>query len=67
MTTAQLFTFTGNSTTIPLLPANQADTCLFDNNGNLDDTSCDTTNPEADQVRLFHDFTNVLSLTNCHL
>ncbi|KAJ3904413.1 hypothetical protein F5879DRAFT_955056 [Lentinula edodes] len=50
VTTAQLFTFTGNSTTIPLLPANQADTCLFDNNGNLDDTSCDTTNPEADQM-----------------
>ncbi|KAJ3850754.1 hypothetical protein EV368DRAFT_44667 [Lentinula lateritia] len=61
VTTAQLFAFTGNSTTIPLLPANQADTCLFDNNGNLDDTSCDTTNPEADQVRLFYDYsTDVL-------
>ncbi|KAJ3995446.1 hypothetical protein F5050DRAFT_1573542 [Lentinula boryana] len=52
VTNSQLFTFTGNSTTIPLLPTNQADTCLFDNNGNLDVTSCDTANPEADEVRV---------------
>ncbi|KAJ3826632.1 hypothetical protein F5880DRAFT_1622130 [Lentinula raphanica] len=50
VTNSQLFTFTGNSTTIPLLPTNQADTCLFDNNGNLDVTSCDTANPETDEI-----------------
>ncbi|KAJ3984638.1 hypothetical protein F5890DRAFT_1553880 [Lentinula detonsa] len=50
VTNSQLLTSTGNSTTIPLLPTNQADTCLFDNNGNLDVTSCDTANPEAEML-----------------
>ncbi|KAJ6521033.1 hypothetical protein B0H19DRAFT_860728, partial [Mycena capillaripes] len=40
VTNSQLFTFTGTSTTIPLAPINQAGTCFFNNNGNLDQQSC---------------------------
>ncbi|KAE9409466.1 hypothetical protein BT96DRAFT_962164 [Gymnopus androsaceus JB14] len=50
VTNSQLFTFASNSTSIPLLPTNQADTCLFSNNGLLDDTSCDTSSPAADEI-----------------
>jgi len=50
VTNSQLFTFNGASSSIPLLPTNQANTCLFNNNGNLDDTSCDTANPTANQL-----------------
>ncbi|KAJ4487743.1 hypothetical protein J3R30DRAFT_3279992 [Lentinula aciculospora] len=50
VTNSQLFTFTGASSSIPLLPTNQANTCLFNNNGNLDATSCDTTNPDSTEV-----------------
>ncbi|KAF9052176.1 hypothetical protein BDP27DRAFT_1386363 [Rhodocollybia butyracea] len=50
VTNSQLFTFSGNETTIPLIPTNQANTCLFDNNGNLDDQTCDTTKPAGNQL-----------------
>jgi len=50
VTNSQLFTFANNSTTIPLVTTSQANTCLFSNNGFLDDTSCDTSNPTADEL-----------------
>jgi len=50
VTNSQLFTFANNSTTIPLVTTSQANTCLFNNNGFLDDTSCDTSNPTADEI-----------------
>ncbi|CAK5277573.1 unnamed protein product [Mycena citricolor] len=40
VTNSQLFTFTGASKSIPLQPENQAGTCLFNNNGFLDQQSC---------------------------
>ncbi|KAK7019321.1 sugar transporter [Favolaschia claudopus] len=40
VTNSQLFTFDGKSNTIPLAPTNQAGTCLFSNNGQLDQQGC---------------------------
>ncbi|KIK59617.1 hypothetical protein GYMLUDRAFT_44587 [Collybiopsis luxurians FD-317 M1] len=50
VTNSQLFTFSGNSTNIPLEPTNQANTCMFNNNGNLDVQQCNTASPAADQI-----------------
>ncbi|KAF5389869.1 hypothetical protein D9757_003639 [Collybiopsis confluens] len=50
VTNSQLFTFSGNSTSIPLEPTNQANTCMFNNNGNLDVQQCNTAGPASDQV-----------------
>jgi hypothetical protein len=50
VTNSQLFTFSGNSTSIPLIPTNQANTCMFNNNGNLDVQECDTSNPSAAEI-----------------
>ncbi|KAK7467320.1 hypothetical protein VKT23_004377 [Stygiomarasmius scandens] len=53
VTNSQLFTFTGGDAAIPLVPTNVQDTCLVDNNGNLDVTTCDTANPSADELFTF--------------
>ncbi|KAF7338030.1 Sugar transporter [Mycena venus] len=50
VTNSQLFTFDGKSTTIPLAPTNQAGTCLFNNNGKLDQQSCTVASPAAGQL-----------------
>ncbi|KAJ6502199.1 hypothetical protein C8R45DRAFT_611794 [Mycena sanguinolenta] len=49
-TNSQQFTFDGTSTTIPLAPTNQAGTCLFNNNGKLDQQSCTVSSPSAGQL-----------------
>jgi hypothetical protein len=49
-TNSQQFTFAGNSATIPLAPTNQANTCLFNNNEELDQETCDVSNPTAGQL-----------------
>lgn len=50
VTSGQLFTFADNSSTIPLIATAQPNTCLFNNDGFLDNTSCDTSNPSANEV-----------------
>ncbi|KAJ7074126.1 hypothetical protein C8F01DRAFT_9097 [Mycena amicta] len=50
VTNSQLFTFSGKLAGIPLEPINQAGTCLFNNNGNLDQQSCNTASPSASQL-----------------
>jgi hypothetical protein len=50
VTNSQLFTFDGKSTTIPLAPTNQAGTCLFNNNGKLDQQACTVASPSAGEV-----------------
>ncbi|KAJ7256547.1 hypothetical protein B0H12DRAFT_1049843 [Mycena haematopus] len=49
-TNSQQFTFDGKSTTIPLAPTNQASTCLFNNNGKLDQQSCTVSSPSAGEL-----------------
>ncbi|KAF7363748.1 Sugar transporter [Mycena sanguinolenta] len=49
-TNSQQFTFDGTSTTIPLAPTNQASTCLFNNNGKLDQQTCTVSSPSAGQL-----------------
>ncbi|KAJ7827497.1 hypothetical protein B0H14DRAFT_3720581 [Mycena olivaceomarginata] len=50
VTNSQLFTFDGKSTTIPLAPTNQAGTCLFNNNGKLDQQACTVASPSAGEL-----------------
>jgi hypothetical protein len=50
VTNSQLFTFTGQSTAVPLAPTNQAGTCLFNNAGSLDQQSCTVASPSATQL-----------------
>ncbi|KAF7295440.1 hypothetical protein MIND_01083800 [Mycena indigotica] len=40
VTNSQLFKFDGKKAGIPLAPTNQANTCLFNNNGRLDQQDC---------------------------
>ncbi|KAJ7734338.1 hypothetical protein DFH07DRAFT_967661 [Mycena maculata] len=50
VTNSQLFTFTSDAAPFPLAPTNQANTCLFDNNGVLDQQTCTVTSPSATQL-----------------
>ncbi|KAJ7685482.1 hypothetical protein DFH06DRAFT_44406 [Mycena polygramma] len=51
VTNSQLFTFPdATSTSTPLAPINQAGTCLFNNNGKLDQQSCTVASPSAGQL-----------------
>nr|GAT49394.1 predicted protein [Mycena chlorophos] len=50
VTNSQLFTFNGDLTNFALEPTNQAGTCLVNNNGFLDQTSCNTASPDASQL-----------------
>ncbi|KAJ7500762.1 hypothetical protein B0H11DRAFT_1800083 [Mycena galericulata] len=50
VTNSQLFTFKSASAPFPLVPTNQANTCLFDNNGVLDQQTCTTTSPSATEL-----------------
>ncbi|THU82599.1 hypothetical protein K435DRAFT_691206 [Dendrothele bispora CBS 962.96] len=53
VTNSQLFSFAGGDAAIPLVPTNVQNTCLINNNGNLDVTTCDTASPSADEVSAF--------------
>ncbi|KAJ7172167.1 hypothetical protein C8R46DRAFT_947085 [Mycena filopes] len=50
VTNSQLFTFPTATTTTPLAPINQAGTCLFNNNGVLDQQACTVASPSAGEL-----------------
>ncbi|KAJ7037998.1 hypothetical protein C8F04DRAFT_1256506 [Mycena alexandri] len=50
VTNSQLFTFPNVTSTTPIAPINQAGTCLFNNNGALDQQGCTVASPSATQL-----------------